>query len=305
MIENPVPWPNDARCAVAITFDMDADSLIHLEHPADSISRVSSISMLRYGPDVGVPRILRTYKQLDIQQTFFVPAWCIENYPSVVKAMIDGGHEVGHHGYLHENPIAGSRADQRYWLKCGIKIIENITGKRPRGWRAPLYNFSDHSADLLIEEGFIYDASLMGDDIPYVLKTDKGELIELPTHWGLDDWPQFVQSMDLDYMMPIRSASSGIDVFRDEFDALYEYGGLWVSVWHPFVTGRLARWRKVIELIEYMKSKGDVWFARMEDVADHVRSCIRDGSYKPRIDKLPYYIDKLSVKPLQQDGENQ
>jgi peptidoglycan/xylan/chitin deacetylase (PgdA/CDA1 family) len=251
--------------------------------------------MLRYGPEVGVPRILKTYKQLDIQQTFFVPAWCIENYPAVVKAMIDGGHEVGHHGYLHENPVAGSRADQRYWLKRGIKIIENITGQRPRGWRAPLYNFSDHSADLLIDEGFIYDASLMGDDVPYVLKTDKGELIELPSHWGLDDWPQFVQSMDLDYMMPIKAASLGVDVFRDEFDAHYESGGLWVGVWHPFATGRLARWRKVVELIEYMKSKGDVWFARMEDVAEHVRNCISDGSYKPRIDKLPYYTDRVSV----------
>jgi peptidoglycan/xylan/chitin deacetylase (PgdA/CDA1 family) len=61
-----------------------------------------AISMLRYGPEVGVPRILETYKQLDIQQTFFVPAWCIENYPSVVKAMIDSGHEVAHHGFLHE-----------------------------------------------------------------------------------------------------------------------------------------------------------------------------------------------------------
>jgi len=295
MIENPVPWPDGARCAVAITFDMDSDSLIHLEHPSDGNSRVSALSMLRYGPEVGVPRILKTYKQLDIQQTFFVPAWCIENYPAVVKAMIDGGHEVGHHGYLHENPVAGSRADQRYWLKRGIKIIENITGQRPRGWRAPLYNFSDHSADLLIDEGFIYDASLMGDDVPYVLKTDKGELIELPSHWGLDDWPQFVQSMDLDYMMPIKAASLGVDVFRDEFDAHYESGGLWVGVWHPFATGRLARWRKVVELIEYMKSKGDVWFARMEDVAEHVRNCISDGSYKPRIDKLPYYTDRVSV----------
>ena len=68
MIENPVPWPNGAKCAVAITFDMDSDSLIHLEHPADGISRVSGLSMLRYGPEVGVPRILETYKQLDIQQ---------------------------------------------------------------------------------------------------------------------------------------------------------------------------------------------------------------------------------------------
>jgi peptidoglycan/xylan/chitin deacetylase (PgdA/CDA1 family) len=298
MIRNPIPWPNSAKCAVAITFDMDSDSLIHLEHPADAIARISAISMLRYGPEVGVPRILETYRQFDIQQTFFVPAWCIENYPSVVKAMIDGGHEVGHHGYLHENPVAGSRLEQQYWLRRGIKIIENITGQKPRGWRAPLYNFSDNSADLLIEEGFIYDASLMGDDVPYVLKTDQGELIELPSHWGLDDWPQFVQSMDLDYMMPIKSASLGIDVFRDEFDAHYEYGGLWVGVWHPFVTGRLARWRKVVELIEYMKSKGDVWFARMEDIARHVRQCIDDGSYQPRIDKLPYYTDKVSVLPL-------
>ena len=299
MIANPIPWPDGAKCAVAFTFDMDTDSLVHLEHPADSISRVSAISMLRYGPEVGVPRILETYKQLDIQQTFFVPAWCIENYPSVVKAMIDGGHEVSHHGFLHENPVTESRAEQHYWLKRGIKIIENITGQRPRGWRAPLYNFSDHSADLLIDEGFIYDASLMGDDVPYVLKTDKGELIELPSHWGLDDWPQFVQSMDLDYMMPIKSASLGIDVFRDEFDAQYESGGLWVSVWHPFATGRLARWRKVMELMEYMKSKGDVWFARMEDIASHVRNCISDGSYNPRIDKLPYYTDRISVMPFE------
>jgi peptidoglycan/xylan/chitin deacetylase (PgdA/CDA1 family) len=274
---------------------MDTDSLIHLEHPSDGYRRVSGLSMLKYGPEVAVPRILEAYKQLDIQQTFFVPAWCIENYPAAVKAMVDGGHEVAHHGYLHENPLDSNREEEHYWLRRSIKVIENVTGQRPRGWRAPLYNFSDNSADLLIEEGFLYDASLMGDDIPYVLKTDKGELIELPSHWGMDDWPQFVQSMDLDYMMPIKAASRGIEVFRDEFEALYEYGGLWVGVWHPFATGRLARWRKVVELIEYMQSKGDVWFARMEDIARHVRKCIDDGSYSPRVDKLPYYSGKVSV----------
>ena len=295
MIKNPVPWPNGARCAAAITFDMDTDSLIHLEHPTDGYRRVSGLSMLKYGPEVAVPRILEAYKQLDIQQTFFVPAWCIENYPAAVKAMVAGGHEVAHHGYLHENPLDKNREEEHYWLRRSIKVIENVTGQRPRGWRAPLYNFSDNSADLLIEEGFLYDASLMGDDIPYVLKTDKGELIELPSHWGMDDWPQFVQSMDLDYMMPIKAASRGIEVFRDEFEAQYEYGGLWVGVWHPFATGRLARWRKVVELIEYMQSKGDVWFARMEDIARHVRKCIDDGSYSPRVDKLPYYSGKVSV----------
>jgi peptidoglycan/xylan/chitin deacetylase (PgdA/CDA1 family) len=95
MIRNPVPWPNGARVACAITFDMDADSLVHLEHPEDSTRRVSTISMLRYGPEVGVPRILDAYRRYGLKQTFFVPAWCIEQYPAAIEAMVKDGHEVG------------------------------------------------------------------------------------------------------------------------------------------------------------------------------------------------------------------
>ena len=298
MIKNPISWPNGAKCAVAITFDMDADSILHLDYPDNAINKISALSMLRYGPEVAIPRILETYKQFDIQQTFFVPAWCIENYPSAVKAIVDGGHEVAHHGYIHEYPGSLSREEEQYWLKYGIKTIENTTGKRPRGWRAPYYDFSGNSADLLIEEGFLYDSSLMGDDIPYVLKTDRGELIELPCHNGMDDWPQFANFTDFNYEMPIKAPSKGVQIFREEFEAMYKYGGLWVSVWHPFVTGRLANWNKVVELIEYMKAKGDVWFASLEDIALYVRRCVDDGSYRPRIDKLPYYDSKVSAIPF-------
>ena len=69
---------------------------------------------------------------------------------------------------------------------------------------------------------------------------------------------------------------------------MYEYGGLWIGVWHPFATGRLVRWRKVVEFIEYMQSKGDVWFATMGEINDHVRQCMADGSWSPRVDVLPY-----------------
>ena len=294
MIQNPIPWPNDAKCAACVTFDMDADSLIHLEHPADGHRRVSGISMLRYGPEVGVPRILNTYRELGIKQTFFVPAWCIEQYPQAVEAMLKDGHEVGHHGYIHENPAAGSREEQHYWLKRSIEVIEKHTGQRPRGWRAPLYNFSDDSADLLIEEGFAYDASLMGDDIPYLLKTDNGDLIELPSHWGLDDWPQFVQSMDLNYMMPIRAPSAGLQAVREEFEVAYLYGGLWVPVWHPFCTGRLARWHHVEQMLKEFLQRGDVWFAPMEEIAAHVRQCIDEG-YQPRVETLPQYQQPVNT----------
>lgn len=295
MIDNPVPWPDGKRCAVAFTFDMDADSLIHLEHPETGYRRVSALSMLRYGPEVAVKRILNTYKEYDIQQTFYVPAWCIEQYTDAVKAMVDGGHEVAHHGYIHENPNTLPPDQELYWLRRGINVIKNVTGQRPRGWRAPLYNFSDSSIDFLIDEGFTYDASLMGDDIPYVLTTQEGSILELPSYWGMDDWPQFVHSIDLNYTMPLQSPTRGMSVFRDEFDAMYRHGGLWVTVWHPFATGRLARWEKVILLIEYMMEKGDVWFARMEDIATHVNKCIDDGSYVPRIDHLPYYTGPVRI----------
>lgn len=90
MITNPIPWPNGARCAACVSFDMDADSLIHLAHPDDAHRRVSAASMLRYGPEVAVPRIVATYAELGIRQTFFIPAWCIETHPRAVECILQG-----------------------------------------------------------------------------------------------------------------------------------------------------------------------------------------------------------------------
>ncbi len=274
---------------------MDADSLIHIEHPKDSLSKISAMSMLRYGPEVGVPRILEGYRRHGLRQTFFIPAWCIEQYPKAVEAIVEGGHEVGFHGYIHEAPNSLSKEDERYWLERSIEVIERFTGKRPRGNRSPLYHFSDNTADLLIDQGFLYDSSLMGDDIPYLLKTDAGELVELPTHWGVDDWPPYVHSLELDYVMQVMSPTRAMEGFREEFEAAYEAGGLWIGVWHPFVSGRLARWRQVDKLIEDMVTRGDVWLAPLEDIARHVIAC-RD-SFQLRADELPYY-DK-PVMPIE------
>jgi hypothetical protein len=80
-----------------------------------------------------------------------------------------------------------------------------------------------------------------------------------------------------------------MNVFMSEFEAMYDFGGLWVTVWHPFVSGRLARCRRVLQMIEYMQNKGGVWFATMEEIALHVQACIDDGSWTPRVDQLPYY----------------
>src|SRR5690625_1112794 len=187
MIRNPIPWPNGARCAVAVTFDMDADSLIHIAQPERSHKFVSTTSMLRYGPEIGVPRILDTYKKLDVKQTFFVPGWCAENHPEAVESMIQAGHEVALHSYIHESSYDFPRDEEYYWLCRSRAALEAVTGTTVKGWRAPMYSFSEHTASMLVQEGFQYDASLMGDDQPYLIETEAGQLVELPSHWGMDD----------------------------------------------------------------------------------------------------------------------
>lgn len=289
MIRNPVPWPDGARCAVAFTFDMDADSLLHLAHHASADTRVAAMSMLRYGPEVAVPRIVDIYRRYGLKQTFFLPAWCMERYPASVETILQGGHEIGHHGYLHEEPNSLDRDAQLMWMDRATEVIRRMTGRAPSGFRAPAYQFSRDTLDLLVAGGFLYDASLMGDDVPYLLRNASGEVIELPSHIALDDWPHFQTSRELDYRATIKPPDMAAAVYAAEFDAMWEHGGLWIGVWHPFLTGRLSRAVMLCRLIDYMMERGDVWFARLDEIAAHIRKLIDDGRWSPRVDDLPYY----------------
>jgi len=289
MIKNPIPWPNGARCACAITFDMDADSLIHIAKPKDSHDRLYPITMGRYGPTVGVPRILDTYRKFGLKQSFFIPAWCIEQYPEAVEAMLKDGHEIGHHGLIHEDPVATKGKAQKAAFEKALAIHKKRVGKAPRGYRAPLYNVTQQVVDLLIGHGFLYDSSLMADDIPYLMKAKRGELWEAPTHWGTDDWPPFAHYAEIDYMMPVKAPSDGLKAFWEEFDAQYEAGGFWMGIWHPFITGRLARWRLVEQWLDHTLKTKKVWFAPLEDIIAHVKKVSASGQYKPRVEQLPYF----------------
>lgn len=288
MIQTPIHWPGGARCACAITFDMDADSLIHISRPTDGFDRLAPISMGRYGPTVAVPRILETYRRLSIRQTFFIPAWCMETYPDTIEAILAGGHEIAHHSYLHEDPSAHSDVEQAYWFDKATDVHVRMTGQAPRGYRAPVYNVTQGVVDRLIERGMLYDSSLMADDIPYVMKTAAGELIEMPVHWGNDDWPPFAHYAEIGYMMPVRAPSDGLRGFFEEFDAAYEAGGFWMPILHPFLTGRLARWMQFERWLDTVMSRGGVWFAPLEEIARHVQAEHRAGR-GVRVEQLPYY----------------
>jgi peptidoglycan/xylan/chitin deacetylase (PgdA/CDA1 family) len=301
VIENPIPWPNGARCAVAITFDMDGESLVHIYHNKTAPNRVALASMLRYGPETAVPRIVDAFAKLGMKQTFFVPGWCIEHYPRAIELILAGGHEIGHHGYIHENPNKLSPQQERDFLGRGIDCIVKATGRRPQGYRAPSYGFSRHTLDLLLEQGFSYDASLMGQDIPCLISNGQRNLVELASDISLDDWTQYACIREFGWMMPIASPARAMEVFRAEFDAAWSYGGMWIAVWHPFVSGRPSRCDAMVTLVEYMQRKGQVWFARLDEIAAHVTRCVESGAWSPRVERLPFAEEALAGVPWNGD----
>ena len=149
---------------------------------------------------------------------------------------------------------------------------QRICGATPRGYRAPVYNVTQQVIDLLVANGIRYDSSLMADDIPYRMETAQGGLWEMPVHWGTDDWPPFAHYDEIGYMMPVRGPTAGLAGFWEEFVAHYEAGGFFMLIVHPFLTGRLARWRLVEQWLEKTMAEKNVWVARLEDIADHLDS---------------------------------
>jgi peptidoglycan/xylan/chitin deacetylase (PgdA/CDA1 family) len=300
LLRNAPPWPNGARCAVCFSFDFDAESLLHLYYPQDARRRISLASTLHYGATVAIPRLVEICRHFDIRQTVFTPGWCIETYPAAMALLVEHGHEIGHHGWLHERPNALTPEDEALVMAKGIEAITRLTGKKPAGYRAPSGAFSATTAELLARNSFLYDASLGGDDVPYLLQSAAGPVLELPADHAMDDWTQYVNSRDFNWMLPIQSPTAATALFREEFDAAWEQGGLWITIWHPFVSGRLGRAAAIVRLIEHMQAKGGVWFAPLAEVAAHVHGLIESGAWTPRVETVPFWENPVPqlVRPV-------
>jgi len=283
-----VPWPDGKRCAACISWDVDADSLVLHRRRDRGFELYAALSWLRYD-EVALPRIVEVLDRLGLKQTFFICGWCLERYPAMCEPVLAAGHEIAYHGYLHEAPNELTPAQELEELHRGIELIERFTGSRPSGSRVPYAALSSRSAAWLVEEGFLYDSSLLSDSRPFVVHAGGGELIELPIDTTNSDWPHYAFVPDLGTFMQPKSPSAAIEVFRAELEAANQLGGLWITIWHPHVSGRPARLLAWAELVEEMVDRGDVWFATLDEIARYVRACRDDGTYDPPVVTLPYY----------------
>lgn len=267
----PVQWPGQYVAAASFTFDVDAEAAVLTRLPG-AVGRPSMLSQQAYGPLVGVPRLLRVLQRHQVRATFFVPGHTAHRYPDTVKAIVDAGHEVAHHGYLHELLVGVEEAEEREILERGLAALDEVAGVRPTGYRAPMWELTRNSLRLLAEYGFGYDSSLMDADVPYELRvTADSSLVEIPVSWGLDDWEQYCFIPDLSEGV-ITNPTTAVDTWRQEFDALRAEGGCFVLTNHPFLSGRPGRAAALAGLLDHVTSRGDVWVAPLAEIADHVRS---------------------------------
>lgn len=264
----PKIWPQDAKVAVGLSFDFDAET----NALRDSNFSPGVLSQGEYGARVGIPRILALLDKYRIPATFFVPAVSALLHQDSIKLILSkGGHEIGIHGWIHERNSFLSEDEERELLKRSFETLKNITGKAPVGIRTPSWDFSPSTLKIIKELGLVYDSSLMADERPYEI-LDEGKpsgIIELPVEWIMDDYPYF----GFERFSPIRPLISPEDVFSiwsTEFDKAYEEGTMFILTMHPKIIGHRSRILMLEKLIQHILSGKNVWFATHEEIARYV-----------------------------------
>jgi peptidoglycan-N-acetylglucosamine deacetylase len=282
--------PKEILCAFGVDVDAVAGWLGSYggEDSPDDISRGL------FAGEVGSPRLVDLFKKYNLRTTWFIPGHSAETFPDQMKAVADAGHEIGVHGYSHENPIAMTREQEEAILDKCLDVLSKLSGRRPTGYVAPWWEFSPVTNELLLERGIKYDHSLMHDDFhPYYVRVGdtwtkidyskhpdawmkplvrgkETDLIEIPASWYLDDLPP---------MMFIKKApnSHGFvnprhleESWRDQFDWVYrenDYAVFTMTI-HPDVSGRPQVLLMLERLINHIQKHDGTKFLTFDEIAD-------------------------------------
>ena len=264
----PKAWKDGARCAVALSFDSDHETN-ELRDGGKSFGRMS---WGEYGARVCVPRILKVLERYDIKATFYVPAVAALLHPDEQRRIVATGHEIGIHGWIHELNSALPYEAERDLMLRSAETLEKITKVRPVGLRTPSWDFSPNTLAIEKEMGLVYDSSLMADEDCYEILLDGAPtgIVEVPVEWVRDDAPYFMMQR-FSGLRPQMPPEAVFDIFKREFDAAYEEGGICQITTHPHIIGYRSRIWIIEELIRHAKSRPGVWFATHAEVAAYAK----------------------------------
>ena len=280
---------------ILCTFGIDVDAVAGWLGSYGGEDSPLDISRGMFAGEVGVPRLLQLLDRFGIKATWFIPGHSIETFPDQISAVAAAGHEIGVHGYSHENPIAMSPEQEEAVLDHCIDLVTRLSGRRPTGYVAPWWEFSATTSELLLKKGIKYDHSLMHQDFqphyvrtgdtwtnidyskhpnewmrPLVRGTNVTKLIEIPANWYLDDLPPMMFIKESPNSHGFVSPRDLEQTWRDQFDWVYreyDYAVFPITI-HPDVSGRPQVLLMLERFYAYLKSHPGVRFLTFDEIAD-------------------------------------
>lgn len=144
----------------ALTFDVE--DYFHVS-AFDRVVARSQWDSLEHRVDASTERVLTVLADLDVRATFFVLGWVADRFPGLVRRIAAAGHELASHGYGHRLVYELTPEEFRQDLRRSRLAIESAVAAPIVGYRAPSYSITMKSLwalDVLVEEGFAYDASI-------------------------------------------------------------------------------------------------------------------------------------------------
>lgn len=261
----PYAWPKGYTSAAVFSADVDGESPYIWRNRGQKVEKLSEIEQRRFGPRVGLSRILGLLDEFDIRGSFYVPAWIAKTYPEILPAIAKKGHEPAAHGYFHERVDELDEKANAEILDRSIDIFKSQLGKAPVGYRSPSWELTPAVHRCLRKRRFLYDSSLMGMDHPYSLDG----LCEVPVQWFVDDAPYFRYIGGPQDKTPPANPIQVLEAWTEEFEATREYGGLFMITVHPWISGRGQRIRMLRRLLEHVCSTRGVWVTTAEEIARH------------------------------------
>jgi peptidoglycan/xylan/chitin deacetylase (PgdA/CDA1 family) len=264
----PPVWKDGARCAVALSFDADHETF-EMGSGGQAMGR---LAWGEFGRRVGVPRILALLERHAVPASFFVPAVSALIDPDEPRRIAAAGHEIGVHGWIHENNSLLDYDTERGLMLRARDTLARLSGRDPVGLRSANWDTSPNTVRIVSEMGLLYDSSLMADEEPYELLLDgvPTGVVEIPVEWLRDDAVYLMFNRN-PATRPYTTPEGVLEIFRREFDAAYEDGSVFQLVMHPFVIGYRSRIWILDEIIRHALARGGVWFATHAEVAAYAR----------------------------------
>lgn len=237
-------WPDNKRIAVMLAFDIDAETMWTTRGDGNE-DHITNLSRGTYGPKQGIPRILDMLDVHQVKATFFIPGVIAEKYPLVVQEIARRGHEIGFHGYLHEEFTSTTREEEDATMHRSEKIIEDLTGQKMAGHRAPGGVIHDYSLELFLEHGYIYSSNWRDSDGPFLHQIDGKTvpLVELPKDSIFDDTAYDFYTDSAPERYELKSPDEMYEIWKEEFDSLADEGRMINFVLHPQFMGVPAGFR--------------------------------------------------------------